>query len=141
MEVTNELNIDDLYQQLSNTKIELKLKQEELKFSSKNDVTNINCLDNKDISISSLTINEKLECGCDIDCRIEKYGYYICRECGIQTNIIIDTGLETRDYGQNDTKVRNPRCDTFKSDLTSHQNQGSSIVLNSFKTSSKYPQN
>ena len=125
MEVTNDLNIDDLYEQLSQNKIKRKLEQEKLKKSN----------ETNDLSSDNSQNNEKLDCGCDINCRIEKYGYYICQKCGIQTNIIIDAGLETRDYGQNDTKVRNPRCETFKNDLSGQQNQGSSIVLNSFKTS------
>lgn len=108
----NELNINELYEQISKNKINESFDQDECEQESSKD-----------------------ECKkCKSKNRIEKYGVFICMDCGCQSNIIIDSTLESRDYGQNDTKVRTSRCDTFKNDMVSNNNEFSSIVLNDFKT-------
>ena len=108
-----ELNINKLYEEISQSKY------------------------NNDINDKILEENEHTKEYCNIcnsETRIEKYGLLICKTCGTQTNIIIDSSLESRDYGQNDTKVRTTRCDTFKSDMVSSNSSFSSIVLNDYKS-------
>jgi transcription initiation factor TFIIB len=60
---------------------------------------------------------------------IEQYGYYICNDCGVQYNNIIDSSQEWRDYGSNDNKSSNPsRCGMPVNDLLPHTGIGSIIM-------------
>ena len=62
---------------------------------------------------------------------VEMYGYYVCQECGIQYNNIIDSSQEWRYYGSSDNKSSDPsRCGVPTNDLLPNNSMGSIISLN-----------
>ena len=68
---------------------------------------------------------------CKSDKIIEKYGYYICKSCGIQYNNVIDSTQEWRYYGSNDNKSNDPaRCGMPVNDLLPNIGIGSIICSN-----------
>ena len=113
----DEFNINSLYDELNKNK-------------------NINNEDNIVIDDDLDSKNQDCCSNCGSNNRIEKYGYFICMNCGTQTNLIIDSTLESRDYGPNDTKVRTSRCETFKTDISTGSNGLSSIIMNDNNSSS-----
>jgi len=61
---------------------------------------------------------------------IEMYGYYVCQDCGIQYNNIIDSSQEWRYYGSSDNKSSDPsRCGVPTNDLLPNNSMGSIICL------------
>lgn len=139
-----EFDINDLYNQINKDKhCNVKFKKDtsnpcsSVDDSHENQYTQYN-QDDKYVNVEGddddvCRSDKCTNCG-SID-RIKKYGFFICMDCGSQTSIIIDTALESRDYGQSDTKTRNPRCETFKNDMSLSKNEYSSIALTKFKTS------
>ena len=68
---------------------------------------------------------------CDSTNIVEMYGYYVCQDCGIQYNNIIDSSQEWRYYGNNDNKSSDPsRCGAPTNDLLPNNSMGSIICLN-----------
>ena len=62
---------------------------------------------------------------------IEKYGYYICKSCGVQYNNVIDSTQEWRYYGSNDNKSSDPaRCGMPVNELLPNIGIGSIICSN-----------
>ncbi len=131
-------NIDDLYNQINKDKnYDVRLDTKSREGNIDDNICNYVKYKRKD---EDKYEGQDKECGdscanCGSIDRIKKYGFFICIKCGLQTSIIIDTSLESRDYGQSDTKTRNPRCETFKNDMTISKNDYSSIALKKFKTS------
>ena len=64
---------------------------------------------------------------------IELSGFYVCQECGIENNLIIDQGQEWRYYGSNDSKGTDPsRCGMPTNDLLPTSSIGSSVGFSTF---------
>ena len=107
-EITEITDINDI---LTNIMLEKKkLKKAAMKDNDKNNTDKHNT--DKDISI-------------DIRCKIcnsrhicEQDGFYVCKECGLCNDCIIDSGQEWRFYGADENKGNDPsRCDIPTNDL------------------------
>ena len=113
--------------------------------NDKDDITNNNISDEKEISSEKTKENDtskdkekKKEENIITNCKecnssqiVEMYGYYVCQECGIQYNNIIDSSQEWRYYGSNDNKSSDPsRCGVPTNDLMPNNSIGSIICLN-----------
>jgi transcription initiation factor TFIIB len=104
--------------------------------NSKNDI-DINTLYNnlKDQNIENKKEESIILLNC-LECNstniIENFGYYICKNCGIRYNNIIDSSQEWRYYGSNDNKSSDPsRCGIPTNDLNPNSSMGSIICSNS----------
>lgn len=87
------------------------------------------------INIEDTKLEENIIINC-LECNsqniIENYGYYVCKDCGIRYNNIIDSSQEWRYYGANDNKNGDPsRCGMPISDLMPNNSMGSIICSNS----------
>lgn len=79
---------------------------------------------------SSITFYDFCDC-CKSKNIIEKYGFYICQDCGSKNESIIDETQEWRYYGSNDSKSSDPsRCGIGVSDLIPNTCMGSIISAN-----------
>lgn len=59
---------------------------------------------------------------------VELEGRYVCQDCGIENNLIIDCGQEWRYYGSDDTKGTDPsRCGMPTNELLPNSSIGSSV--------------
>jgi transcription initiation factor TFIIB len=59
---------------------------------------------------------------------VELEGRYVCQDCGIENNLIIDCGQEWRYYGSDDTKGSDPsRCGMPTNELLPNSSIGSSV--------------
>jgi transcription initiation factor TFIIIB Brf1 subunit/transcription initiation factor TFIIB len=59
---------------------------------------------------------------------VELEGRYVCQECGIENNLVIDCGQEWRYYGSDDTKGSDPsRCGMPTNELLPNSSIGSSV--------------
>ena len=79
----------------------------------------------KDLDVNDKKFNSIKDIGIDIRCNEcksininELNGYYVCQDCGLYNDCIIDSGQEWRFYGADDSKGNDPaRCDIPTSDL------------------------
>jgi len=84
----------------------------------------------EDINLETNVIINCLECNSKNI--IENYGYYVCKDCGVRYNNIIDSSQEWRYYGANDNKSGDPsRCGMPSNDLMPNNSMGSIICSNS----------
>ena len=59
---------------------------------------------------------------------VELEGHYVCQDCGIENDLIIDSGQEWRYYGSDDTKGNDPsRCGMPTNELLPNSSIGSSV--------------
>ena len=59
---------------------------------------------------------------------VEIEGHYVCQDCGIENDLVIDCGQEWRYYGSDDTKNSDPsRCGMPTNELLPNSSIGSSV--------------
>ena len=59
---------------------------------------------------------------------VELGGHYVCQDCGIENDLVIDCGQEWRYYGSDDTKGNDPsRCGMPTNELLPNSSIGSSV--------------
>ena len=107
---------EDLFSQIKNNKkkikVDINLKINKTNSPIKNDF--------KDI------VNNCKECNSNN--LVEKYGYYVCTDCGLENEIIIDCKQEWRYYGPDDNKITDPsRCGMPTNELLPQSSIGSVI--------------
>jgi transcription initiation factor TFIIIB Brf1 subunit/transcription initiation factor TFIIB len=89
-----------------------------------------------DIQVKPIDIEYDFKCT-DCNCiRIKEIeGYYVCLECGLKIETIIDSGQEWRNYNNDDSRGGdNARCDYHTNELLPKTNMGSIVGFGGCQT-------